>query len=290
MKATFSPKELAQATGVSESSIKRWADDGRIRVVRTAGGHRRIPMEEVIRWIRDAHAHLVRPELLGLKDVTAAQRAGASGDDALRFYEHLVEGRDAEARGLILSLYLSGKGVAQIVDGPLRSAMGKIGNLWKHEEEGLFLEHRATDICIQALGQLRLLLPSREKGPRALGGSPAGDVYILPSLAVATVLRAEGFRSANLGPDTPLDTLLLASESIRPRLVWLSVSTVGNEKELREEIRRLADSLAKRGIVLCVGGAKVETLRLDEGPHLVTGSTMGELSAFAKGSLFQRAS
>ena len=46
----LSPRQLAVAIGVSESSLKRWADDGRLAVERTAGGHRRIPLPEAVRW------------------------------------------------------------------------------------------------------------------------------------------------------------------------------------------------------------------------------------------------
>ncbi|HEX9106572.1 MAG TPA: MerR family DNA-binding transcriptional regulator, partial [Longimicrobiales bacterium] len=48
----LSPRELAEAVGVSESSLKRWADRGVLAVERTAGGHRRIPLGEAVRFIR----------------------------------------------------------------------------------------------------------------------------------------------------------------------------------------------------------------------------------------------
>ena len=55
MKSVLSPKELAAAIGVSESTLKRWADDGLIVFSRTAGGHRRIRLAEAIRFIRENH-------------------------------------------------------------------------------------------------------------------------------------------------------------------------------------------------------------------------------------------
>ena len=65
--------------------------------------------------------------------------------------------------------------------------MAAEGALWKHKEAGIFQEHRATDISIQALSRLRQVLPRPTKGPRAVGCAPSGDPYILPSLAVATM-------------------------------------------------------------------------------------------------------
>jgi len=104
-----------------------------------------------------------------------------------------------------------GQSVAAIVDGPLRKAMERIGERWRQEADGILAEHRATDLCIQWLNQLRALLVVDDEAPVAVGGAAPGDPYVLPSLAVATALEAEGIRAVNLGPDTPLDTLVLAS-------------------------------------------------------------------------------
>jgi len=43
----YSPKQVAQRLGVSESSVKRWLDQGVVPVLRTAGGHRRISEESL---------------------------------------------------------------------------------------------------------------------------------------------------------------------------------------------------------------------------------------------------
>jgi excisionase family DNA binding protein len=44
--------DAAEALGVSASTLRRWADGGRLRVVRTAGGHRRFAAEDVRRLSR----------------------------------------------------------------------------------------------------------------------------------------------------------------------------------------------------------------------------------------------
>jgi hypothetical protein len=38
MQQLLSPRQFAEAIGVSESSVRRWADTGRIKMTRTAGG------------------------------------------------------------------------------------------------------------------------------------------------------------------------------------------------------------------------------------------------------------
>src|SRR6185295_13435922 len=71
-KSLLTPRELADAIGASESALRRWVDAGDIHMSRTAGGHRRIPVQEAIRFIRESGATVVRPEILGLAGLESA--------------------------------------------------------------------------------------------------------------------------------------------------------------------------------------------------------------------------
>jgi excisionase family DNA binding protein len=44
VKKLVTPKQVAQAINVSESSLKRWCDQGLLTAIRTAGGHRRLAL------------------------------------------------------------------------------------------------------------------------------------------------------------------------------------------------------------------------------------------------------
>jgi excisionase family DNA binding protein len=279
----LSTRDLARAIGVSESSIKRWADEGVIRAARTAGGHRRIPLSEAVRFIRDSHTTVVRPEVLGLPEAVARPPApDRSGDETARLTSFLLAGAGPAARGLIHSLYLQGHGVAAIADGPIRAAMARIGELRRHDPDGILLEHRATDICVQALNHLRSIFPERPDAPLALGAAPAGDPYLLPSLTAAAALAAEGFRTVNLGPDTPLDTLERAVTEMRPLVVWLSVSTAPDPETLRSAVEGFARAVEPAGVSVVVGGRGLAGTPPVAG-NLHVGGSIGELVAFARG-------
>jgi len=285
MRTYLSPKEVAEAIGVSESSIKRWADSGRIRVSRTAGGHRRISRVEAIRFVRDNRISVIHPALLGMPDV-ASLGPDLPPDELLadQFYEFLESGQRTRARGLVLSLYLQGMPVAAICDGPIRESMHRLGELWLHSDEGIFVEHRATDICIEAIEQLRVTLPPVDErtAPVAVGGAAEHDPYLLPTLMAATVLAAEGFFTVNLGPNTPLRSFGHAVMRHRPRLVWLSVS-IANEPatfalavtDLSEQLRRLGDAK------LVVGGRGATELGLRSTNSLLVVDSMENLGAIA---------
>jgi excisionase family DNA binding protein len=286
-KALLTPKDLADAIGASESSLRRWVDVGRIRMSRTAGGHRRIPLEEAVRFIRESGATLVRPDRLGLADLPGADSQPAQN----ALFTALREGDRHLARGLIVGPYLQGQSLPALFDGPLRDAMHRLGQLWQHDSRGILIEHRATEICIEAVSEIRRLLPAPKRdAPRAMGGAPPGDPYLLPSLLVAATLADAGFSDTNFGPDTPLD--LLAREAIdrKARLVWLSISSTPDAKSLRTGLKKLAQSLAAKNIHFVIGGQKANDVLSGPRPNVMSANSMTELAAFAKGLLTAQAS
>jgi methanogenic corrinoid protein MtbC1 len=281
---TLTPRELGQAIGVSESSLKRWADDGRLQVGRTAGGHRRIAVSEAIRFIREAGLPLLKPQLMGLGEMEAVGTAGLSKRPLHEtLVSALIEGRAADVRGLVASAYVAGTSVAQLCDGPLAHAMYAVGDLWHHDRFGIAVEHRAALLCAQALHQITALLPPPlPHAPVAVGGAPSEDIYTLASMMAATVLLSEGWTEVNLGAQLPLDVLETAATKHQARLVWLSLSVEQSARKAARDIDKLASTLADRGVRMVVGGRAAREL----GPvlHKVQhAASMAELAAFARG-------
>ncbi|MDH5521306.1 MAG: excisionase family DNA-binding protein [Acidimicrobiia bacterium] len=284
MKAVLTPREFAEAIGVSESSVKRWVDNGEISATRTAGGHRRVSLGDAAQYIRQHGLRLVRPEILGLSEVAAFRGRKPAGRDLEdRLFECLRAGAEDEARGLLLGLYLEGESVAQIIDGPLRAAMARVGELWTREPSGVFWEHRATQITMHSLVRLRALQNVASDAAVAVGGAAPGDRYMLPSMAVATVLEAQGMRAVNLGADTPIATLALGVCDLDARLAWLSVSNASTPARLRAEVIDLLPEFADRGTALVVGGAEAKHLKLPSEDLLYVAGSMVELEALVRG-------
>lgn len=297
MKSVLSPKEVAAAVGVSESSLKRWADDGRIRVHRTVGGHRRISLQEAVRFARQENLPVVRPEVLGLPEVKRVRNVSAESraDAQSLLCEALKAGRSEEARAIIVDLYLTGRSIGHICDENIRRSMEIVGDIWEHSAEGIAIEHRATDICIQSLNVLRHLIESPTGASasgedaaadadapgvgQAIGGAPGGDPYLLPSLMVACVVADRGFQAINLGPNTPLDTLALAATQHRPHLLWLSCSA-DDAMPSRHELDRLAATASEIGAELILGGRNAPA---PHGRHVHRFTSMSELAGFLQG-------
>jgi hypothetical protein len=281
VKGLLTPRELAEAIGVSESSLKRWADAGLVKVSRTGGGHRRITLAEAIRFVRETRAQLVRPDLLGLPTPSGDPLTGTSDDE--RLFEYLQHGHGTLARSLIMSMYLGGHSVAEICDGPLRTAMARIGELWRHSDEGVFYEHRATDICVHALAQLRLVLDISEDAPAAVGSAPPGDPYVLPSMMAALVVASEGLNAVNLGANTPFAALRFAMTRHEPRLVWLAVTSEA-AADRAAEIGEFGEHVSASGAQLVIGGRFRGGVadKIRPTPHIVFASSMAELASYAR--------
>ncbi len=267
----LSPRELAHALGVSESSLKRWVDSGRIEAMRTDGGHRRIALSEALRFIRETGAPIEHPEILDLPEI-----ALASGE---RLLHHLRVGDVVGARGWLLSRYLGGASVEELCDGPVREAMHTLGELWTHGEAGIFIEHRATDVCLQALAQLRSTFSVPSSAPVAVGATPEDDPYILPSFMAAMVIASCGLRAVNLGPDTPVVALAAAVAEHQPRLVWISISAPLAPARMRS-IEEWLQTLPSTTTVV-IGGRKSGGFSTRGHIHHV--ETMTELAAVARG-------
>lgn len=290
MKNHVSPRELARAIGVSESSLKRWADEGRLAVERTAGGHRRIPLAEAARFIRTSGVPVRHPDMLSLASpaepaAVPPPSAAPAGEACERLFDLLTGDDPAGARAYVAALFLAGWSPALIFDGPVRNALTRIGELWHHDVSGVFVEHRATQTCLEALVQLRGMLPPVERtAPLALGCAPAGDPYLIPSRMAALVLASAGYRDQDLGADTPLQALQAAIARHRPAVVWLALSTAAPDPSATlRDIRAVARTAAAAGGVLVVGGRGAAGLRpVDEG-NVFVGATMAELAAFVAG-------
>ena len=274
------PRDLAAAIDVSESSLKRWADEGILAVTRTAGGHRRIAIPEAIRFVRAQKLMVVDGAPLGFKGLASGPALSrplyAEGLEAL-FREQ--RGRDASQ--LLLSAYLAGASVAELCDGPIRGSLDRVGEAYRHQTDGIAIEHAAVDACIQALHTIRGTLRPESDAPTATGGAAPTDPYILPSLAVSVVLEDIGYRAINLGPDTPLAAVRTAAEQHGACLLWRSYSVELSERVRRSEVSGLRELGESGALDLVVGGRCSPTAK-ELGPRVFPLSSLADLARLAK--------
>jgi hypothetical protein len=215
---------VALALGVSEASVKRWCDQGLMSPARTAGGHRRIAIHDVVRFARSRGNPLMRrtsSDFPPCREAASSRRRAPS----TRVYETLKDGDENRLR-LAINLYLSRRTVLDIVERVLVDAWSRIGDGWQNGRVEIFEERRGVEITLATLRDLgHILTPPEEGAPAALGATFPGDPYALPLAMGTVVLREAGIDAENFGAGLPADAVAAAVAKRRPALVWLSVST-----------------------------------------------------------------
>lgn len=254
MKDLLSPKQVARAIGVSESSLKRWCDRGLIASERTAGGHRRLHLNAVVAYVRKNGCELQSPELLGLPaTIGRTEWTVTRAKDQLR--DALVSGSDELCRQIILDIFIAGQPVSVICDQVIAVAFHEIGDLWTCGEVEIFEERRACEISVRLIHDLRRVVATPgPEAPTAYGATIDGDPYTLAVGMAELVLRDCGWRSTSLGHMLPFETLRLAIERDKPRLFWLSVSTIRNADVFAKEMKTLFDCAQQNNTAFAIGG------------------------------------
>jgi methanogenic corrinoid protein MtbC1 len=135
--------------------------------------------------------------------------------------------------------------------------MHRVGDGWECGDVEVYEEHRAVEILVLLLHDLRLVLASAAAdAPLAIGGSIEGDCYDLPTRMVELTMRELGWRASSLGASLPFPTLVAAVRNTRPDLIWLSISQFQREQQLIADVSAFYETLPQ-GTSLVIGGRAV---------------------------------
>lgn len=278
----FSPAQLAPIIGVSESTIKRWIDAGHLKAEKTVGGHRKIALPNLLAFLRSRGRTVPSLEALGLLAERHADPEGAPGTPEALAGLLLQDGTDV-ARTLILEQFRGGRALDDLLDRLVAPAMARVGTEWAEGKIEVYQEHLATLRLWRILVELRGLLPTpSDRAPLALGGAPEGDPYLLPTLMAELTLADMGWRTVNIGPNTPVASLFEAVMRHRPRLVWLSVTSMKPHASFFEGYPRLFESAQAKGASVVIGGQGLTAALQDRLVASGFGTRLAHLKAFAR--------
>lgn len=230
-------------------------------MVKTAGGHRRLTLSHVVQFLRQGGHPLIRPELLGLPSNTG-QVPTITDRAAPQIVEALTAGDEDQCRRIVFDLYLAGGTIFDICDRVLAPAFEEIGKRWECNEVEVYQERRACGFCLRILAELRSLMPSPpENALLAIGATPQGDPYMLPTAMVELVFRQAGWRAQSLGSSVPFSSLLAAIDAVRPQMFWLSVSHIDDPQAFLEAYGCFYRKASEQVAIVVGGRALTESIR-----------------------------
>lgn len=282
---TFSPRQTARAIGVSEASIKRWCDKGKLDSEKTVGGHRRLSLPAIMGFIQDNDIKLKQPEALDLPAaVGPGSRTLTQACDLYR--EALEQGDQTRSLQIAFDIRLAGHSMAEIADKVVAPAFHALGQRWQHGDLEVYQERHGVEITRRVLLRLKDTLPlPAQDAPVATGATLTGDPYSLAGLMGELVLLELGWKATFLGSQLPHSTMEQAVQDLKPDILWLSVSSVQDPEAFIEANARLHALCLERRCALVTGGcALTETLR-PRMKYASYGDTLQHLGDFAQ-SLF----
>ena len=260
MKQVFSPKQVATAIGASESSVKRWCDQGVIPSIKTAGGHRRVPISGVLEFVRSDNRGLIDPAAIGLP--TGIGDPTASNNQVAAFKQYLVAGDYNGCRRVAFQLFLDRQPLAQIFDEVFAKTMHELGEDWCSGRIEVFEERRGCELATRLMYDLRatLALPPAD-APLAMGGSTEDDPYSLPTRMVEMVLVEHGWNAMSLGSGIPVSSMIEAVKKHKPRLFWLSVSALEDSDQFLAQYQQLSEACGTQTALVVGGRGLTDQLR-----------------------------
>lgn len=257
VKEYLSPKEVAAVVGASESSIKRWIDEGRIAAVKTPGGHRRIPASAVAELLRSRGHEMQDPAPLGISQPTSwAALSSAPEDEVSQFTAAIKDGDLITARDLALSRYFRGSNAADLCTQLIQPGWGALRADCPHPSEGCFTLHRARGLCYQVIDAIKPFVRNPEATIAATGADIGYEIDALPSAVCDLVLLEAGLVTASLGNSVAQPVLTGTIRERRAPVFWLSGNGPCNRDELMTRLREL-DRIANEvnTTILVIGDA-----------------------------------
>jgi excisionase family DNA binding protein len=249
--------KAARLLGVSTSTLKRWADQGRLRFVLTAGGHRRFDRTELARFrtgirdeVQDHEARLL--ELLLFEPNPSA-----------------IQPALLEARNFLGSWWRTADMLGMVIE--------EMGNRWERGECDVPTEHFATHVLEQTLAICGGMLPIPPATPYCLLANVEGDDHALGLSLLELSAREAGWATRWLGAPTSTAMLTTAIADLTPAVVAVSASSFSRDAPaLAAHAAEISKACKQNGSLLAFGGKGAWPRRPKYGQRLIS---CGELVA-----------
>lgn len=226
--------EAAELLGVGPTSVKRWADDGRLPSIKTPGKHRRFERHAVERFLAKSRL-----------DTCESKAAEWVSLFLTEHREHSLQAALLQRRAELGSWWK--------VANELGESLVLLGVGWKEGRVGIVQEHLASERFSRALNMVSHSLPLARKAPRALLVSADGDDHTLGLSLTELCLRELGLETLWIGRNTPTDVLVEHLKHHVFEVVAVSASLSSKKTKLQEQLPTIESACAPKGKLLLGG-------------------------------------
>ena len=257
--------ELSRRVGVSPEVLRAWERRyGVLRPTRTEGGFRLYSTadEERVRRMlalqREGLSPAVAARAVTLDD--GRELAAAPAETLRRGLTDALDRFDEAAANRVFDRALATLTLESLLQEVVLRYLIDLGERWSAGEATVAQEHFSTNVI-----RGRLLGLARDwgqgGGPLAVLACPPGELHDLGLICFGLALRAQGWRIAYLGANTPVETLMRAADDLHPDLIVLTATVAQRFTRVRPELRDLGG--ARRLAVAGAGATEALAASID---------------------------
>jgi excisionase family DNA binding protein len=235
-KVALTSSEAAELLSVHPSTVKRWCNDGLLPFDMTAGGHRRIRLEDAVAFSERQGIRTVLTPFAPYEPHAWGALSAARQDGSFRPLHTLalgwaLRGDNRRVEQLYTALGRSDQiGFCTFCDEAIRGLMNRVGQAWVDGRLRVGDEHVISQLMIDVLLRLRqeglddAYDPSANGAARvAVVGTLEGNQHHLGALCVRILLERLGWKVHYLGPDVPADDFGLIQKGRGADLLCISL-------------------------------------------------------------------
>lgn len=260
IKTILSTQQVAALLNVTETTVKRWADEGEIVCSKTLGGHRKFLMNDVIRFAEEngiVMSGTMKPPMNArqIEQLEFAVYMKHYNKISEIFLEEALQADREGLEQLVLYLLQNHISFPTIADEVIRPALVSIGVQWAKGKLAIDQEHSASQAVTEAMIRVSSAIHRKPKnGLHAVCACPFGEYHEIGLRGLAYSLEGEGWNVNYTGANTPLDSLLTLISRTKPELLALSFTTMDDEVSIKKNLRTIGDTVhANRGIFITGG-------------------------------------
>lgn len=235
-------REVARLLGVGTTSVKRWADSGVLRCVKTPGGHRRFPRDSV-----DAFLVLSRRQGgVAREDLPGRGHAWLLKLSRTQRVSEIIRALRAELRD---------QGAWFLVADSMKLVLDEVGDAWARGDITEVQEHIISERFARAVSRLsESISVPRDAGACVLMAAE-GDDHTLGLYLAELCLREAGWRATWVGRKTPVHSACEFIAANRVAMVAVSASAFSRDAaSLADQAERLERACEHKGVPLLLGG------------------------------------
>lgn len=270
-KTVLSTADVARLFNVTETTVKRWADEGTLECQKTPGGHRKFLISSVVDFAEknnfDPVGTLELPE--SDKEAPAIEMAILSRDFPSLVSAYMRKALSPDRTDLIAFLsYLYEHRIHlwEIFDFVVQPGMRVLGDRWEKGQLDISHEHRASNETLDALSKLQTRIKIKpSSGKKAIFACPGDEMHEIGLRCASYLFESEGWTIHYLGARTPFSAIISAVKELKPDVVCLSLTYPVNEGQIDSQLKELSSLAHTMHAKIVIGGIGSKRTLVEEG-------------------------